>query len=153
MTAMNRNPGDGTIKRLAFDVGLSRVGVARSTALGRGEPVATLRSKERPWSALMPEIEGLVREFEIEGFVVGLPLNMDGSTGPQARCSESFAEALREAFPDVPVAMEDERLTSAEALERLHEIGVSGKKAREKIDAAAACLIVEAHLERRKAEG
>jgi len=137
-----------TPRLLAFDVGESRVGVARSTALGRGEPVATLLVKNRPWRLVKDEIEALVREFEIEGFVVGLPRNMDGSLGFQAQRTERFARSLQKAFPSLPVVMEDERLTTEEAFERLAEAGIRGQKARRRVDAAAACLIVEGHLAR-----
>ena len=143
----------GSIPRLlAFDVGASRIGVARSSALGCGEPVTTFHVKNRPWRLVKAEIETLVREFEIEGFVVGLPRNMDGTLGFQARHSEAFARRLSKSFPSIPVALEDEQLTTEEAFERLAEAGVRGRKAQERVDAVAACLIVEGRLARLKQE-
>jgi len=135
-------------RMLGFDVGRSRVGVARSTALGRGEPLAVLRVKNRPWASIRPEIEALVREHEIDELVVGLPRNMDGSLGGQARYSQQFARSLANAFPKIPVVFEDERLTTEAAFERLAEAGVRGPKARERVDAVAASLIVEGRLAR-----
>jgi putative Holliday junction resolvase len=135
---------------LAFDVGEARVGLARSTALGLGEPVTILRVKGRAWSEIEKEIAKIVEEFGIEGFVVGLPRNMDGSLGPQARYSEEFAQKLGRSFPGIPVVLEDERLSTEEAYERLAEIGVRGRKAKERVDAVAACVILESSLQRRK---
>ena len=137
---------------LAFDVGLRRVGVARSTALGRGEPLATLSVSNRQWRLLFPDIEKLIGEYEIEEFVVGLPRNMDGSFGAQARLSEEFSRSLGKAFPGIRVVLEDERLSTEQARERLAEAGVRGRKAKQWIDAAAACMIVEARLQRLAAE-
>ncbi|MCX7014017.1 MAG: Holliday junction resolvase RuvX [Candidatus Sumerlaeota bacterium] len=144
-------------RMLAFDVGLRRIGVARSTALGQGEPLAVLPVRNRQWRLLCLDISRFVREYEIQEFVVGLPFNMDGSRGASARLSEEFAHWLRKTFLDIRVVLEDERLTTEQARERLAEAGVRGRKARKRIDAAAACMIVESRLARlameaRKAE-
>lgn len=76
------------------------------------------------------------------GMVIGLPLNMDDSEGPRAQSARALARNLLKAR-DIPIAMHDERLTSAEAEERLRAKGVQGAKIREQVDALAAALILE----------
>ena len=82
--------------------------------------------------------------------VVGLPLRLDGSQGPQAEKVMAFVERLRRVV-GVPVVTRDERLTSVEAGERLREAGVRGRARKVRIDQAAACLILQERLDERKA--
>lgn len=139
-----------SIRILGFDVGRARIGVARSTALGTAEPVETIRAKNRPMAEILARIEQLSQEHQTTEFVVGLPRNMDGSLGPQAKVSEHFAKRLHDAFPSIPIHLEDERLTTEAAVERLAAQKNRRQKTREMIDSMAAAIIVEAYLERRK---
>lgn len=133
---------------LGFDVGRSRIGVARSTPLGTSEPLLTIKARNRKMADVLEEIAGLLTAHQINEIVVGLPLNMDGSEGAQAGQSRVFARRLVEKFPGVPVHMEDERLTTEAAYERLAERGIHGEKARHLVDAVAAAIIIEARLSR-----
>jgi len=138
---------------LGLDVGRSRIGVARSTALGTAEPLETLHVRNRPVTQTIERLAQLCVQHQISQFVVGLPRNMDGSLGPQAEYSQRFARRLEQAFPGIAVHFEDERLTTEAALERLAEQGIRGPKARESVDAIAAAIIVEARLERLRRQG
>ncbi len=142
------NPNSLEARLMAFDAGAVRIGVARSTALGTAEPTATIQAKGRAWRDVAREIGELIRLYNPARLVVGWPKNMDGSVGAQARQCEQFANALRNSFPGIEVALEDERMTTEGAYERLADAGKRGRKARARIDAAAACMIVEAHLAR-----
>ncbi len=149
-TIMNTNLAQTRL--IGFDVGRARVGVARTTALETAEELGVLHVKNRPWAQVLDEARPWVEEFEIEGFVVGQPRNMDGTLGEQAQFTKGFARALRRAFPGMPVDMEDERLSTEEARVRLTAMGVKGSKAAERIDATAACVILESRLARLKLE-
>ena len=92
----------------------------------------------------------LVREHAVGELVVGLPLRLDGSPGPQAEKVMAFVERLRRVLR-VPVVTRDERLTSVEAGERLAEAGVRGRARKARLDQAAACLILQELLDERKA--
>jgi putative holliday junction resolvase len=83
-------------------------------------------------------------ELEVTQVIVGLPLNMDGSEGPQARAAARFAAELGQATGLV-VTLFDERLTSFEARERMREAG-GGRTQRGRIDAIAAAIILESWL-------
>ncbi|GIX30915.1 MAG: putative pre-16S rRNA nuclease [Porticoccaceae bacterium] len=124
------------LRVLAFDYGTRQVGVAVGQTLTQtATPVAVLRfAAERPdW----PRLEALVREWQPDLLVVGLPLNMDGSEGPAAAAARRFARRLA-GRTGVPAAMVDERLTTREA--RSHRPG------RAPVDGLAAQLILETWL-------
>ena len=137
------------MRLLALDVGDVRIGVAVSDetrTLASG--LTTLRSKGPRQD--VRQVAALVREQQAAEVVVGLPLRLDGSAGPQAEKVMAFVERLRRAVP-VPVTTRDERLSSVAASERLAEAGVRGSARKQKLDQAAACLILQELLDERKA--
>jgi putative Holliday junction resolvase len=137
------------VRLLALDVGDVRIGVAVSDETGTlASGLATLRSLGPRKDA--QQVAALVREHEVAEVVVGLPLRLDGSQGPQAEKVLGFVERLRRVLR-VPVATRDERLTSVAAGERLTEAGVRGRARHARLDQAAACLLLQELLDERKA--
>ncbi len=88
-------------------------------------------------------------ENQIEGFVVGLPLNMDGSVGSQAKLTQVFAEQLRR-LGTLVVELWDERLTSYQADTLMREAGLTRARRRRHRDALAAQVILQAFLDARR---
>jgi putative Holliday junction resolvase len=138
---------------LAVDPGQRRIGLAITGELG-AQPLFTLhRTSER---ADLKAILRFVRQHKVEQVVVGHPLNMDGTVGPQAEKAERFAAVLREALlqSEIPVHLLDERLTTHEAHERLDEFRrkVQGRGSRVKrdefVDQVAAAVLLESFLSR-----
>jgi len=137
------------VRLLALDVGDVRIGVALSDetqTLASG--LVTLRSVGPRKD--VHQIAALVRGHGVGELVVGLPLRLDGSRGPQAEKVLALAERLRRVLR-VPVITRDERLSSVAATERLAEAGVRGRERKARIDQAAACLILQELLDERKA--
>jgi putative Holliday junction resolvase len=137
------------LRLLALDVGDVRIGVALSDeteTLASG--LVTLRSLGPRKDA--QQVASLVREHAVGELVVGLPLRLDGTLGPQAEKVMAFVERLRRVLR-VPVLTRDERLTSVEAGERLREAGVRGRARKARLDQAAACLVLQEVLDERKA--
>ena len=137
------------MRYLGLDVGDRRIGMALS------DETATLASPLPTFVRVGPRqdvrrIAELVRVHEAGGVVVGLPLNMDGTRGPQAEKVLGFCEALR-ARTAVPVLARDERLTSVEAEEILSSRGVARKDRKGRVDALAATLILQEYLDHRRA--
>ena len=134
---------------LGLDVGEKRIGVALSdeTAV-LASPLTTLtRTGARKDAAAVAELAG---HHEVAAVVVGLPLNMDGTRGPQAEKVLSFVEALRRRL-GVPVLPRDERLTTVEADERLREAGLDWRERKRVIDQTAAVVILQEYLDQRAA--
>lgn len=135
----------------ALDLGKVRVGLAVSDELGAlAHPRAPLDARNR--KSLLAAIAEFAKSEEISRFVVGLPLDADGREGPSARRALSFAEQVAE-NTGLPVEMWDERFTTVEATRRLREGGRSAKKSRQRVDGAAACVMLQAWLDGRRGQG
>jgi putative Holliday junction resolvase len=137
---------------LALDVGERRIGVAVSDPTGSlARPLRTLvrGSREEDVTA----IAALVAAESAELVVVGRPLSLDGSEGPQARRIARYAEALAAHLP-IPVVLWDERYTTTEAEEILRQS--RGEKQRRRaraagdLDAIAAAVILQSYLDSRR---
>jgi putative Holliday junction resolvase len=87
-----------------------------------------------------------VRE-EVKAFVIGLPINMDGSQGPRAQATRAFVRNMAEKT-DIPFVFWDERLSTVAAERALIEMDVSRRKREERIDSAAASFILQGALDR-----
>jgi putative Holliday junction resolvase len=130
---------------LAFDFGLRRIGVACGDTVSR----SAVGLQAVPANAAGPRwelIASLMRDWQPDMAVVGLPYNVDGSDSEQTRNARSFAAELARRF-GLEVAMVDERYSSLEAEARLkaaRESGVRRRRyAKSDVDAAAACVILE----------
>lgn len=135
------------MRTLGLDVGERRVGVAISDPEGRlAVPLRVLERGQRDPAA----IAALARREGVERIVVGLPVSLDGALGPQAHEVRAFTQALR-AQTDAEVVEYDERLSSVEADRHLQAAGLRGKAARERRDAVAAAIILQAYLDSRRA--
>lgn len=133
-------------RALGLDLGERRIGVAVSDSEGRvATPLTVLeRSGSRKRDHKM--IAELVDEYEAGVVVVGMPLSLDGGTGPAARGAEQEAQQLGLAL-GVPVLTYDERLTTVIAEQALAEAGLSGKARRRRVDMVAASVILQGWLD------
>ncbi|NJN81546.1 MAG: Holliday junction resolvase RuvX [Caldilineaceae bacterium] len=144
-------------KLLALDLGLARIGVATCDPLGlAARPLTVIQRRSRRDD--FAQLARLVDEQEAVAVVCGLPLNMDGSEGQQARTTRKWAERLAYALRALqgrvtPVIFWDERLSTFAAQEILSH---SGKDSVEYIaeyiaeDAAAAAVILQSYLDARR---
>ena len=97
----------------------------------------------------MPRLLELAREYEVAGFVFGLPLRTDGSEGPEVESVRRFAAHLAAGDPSLKQAFEDERFTTVIAQRVLDEARVRGrKKKKQVVDRMAAQLILQSWLQR-----
>jgi putative Holliday junction resolvase len=128
---------------LGLDIGERRIGVAVSDPTQTvARPLTTIvrASRQEDFEA----VEGLVQKHEAEGIIVGLPISLDGTEGPQARQTRRYAERLSAAV-SVPIEYWDERYSSATAAEILQSRG-RGRHTRGEIDATAAAVILQSYL-------
>jgi putative Holliday junction resolvase len=134
---------------LGIDIGTRRVGVALSDPTGAIAQSLTVLPR-RSWEQILGAIAALIREHGVGTVVVGLPVQLDGVEGEAAAGARKFAERLR-AVVEVPVLLEDERLSTAEAERVMLEADVRRSARRARRDAVAAALILQRHLDRRRA--
>ena len=126
---------------LGLDLGHKRVGVAVSD-----ESWLTVRPLQavprKSWKELLRTVSEIVRSFDAQALVLGLPLSLDGTVGKAAEDTRRLARNFRLSL-DIPVFMQDERLTSREAEERLMSEGHSFDTLRDEVDSRAAAIILE----------
>lgn len=129
---------------IALDVGEKRIGVAVSDLLGlTAQGVATIETQgiERD----LQRVKEILRQYETDYVLCGLPRSMDGSEGFQAERVRAFADKLIDM--GYKVRFQDERLTTASARRTLLEADVSRKKRKQVIDKLAACYILQGFLD------
>jgi putative Holliday junction resolvase len=134
------------MRYLAIDYGTKRTGLAVCDA---GEMIASPLGVLHGRKDLIRKIGQIIAAENIEAVILGLPLNMDGSEGPQAKLVFAFAEQLKPHL-QIPIHFQDERLSSFGAEQKLREIGLSRAKKRERLDALAAAEILQTFLEQQK---
>ena len=134
----------GTV--LAFDFGEKRIGIAVGEwALRQSHPLTVIRAEAN--AERFARIAELIREWQPTSLVVGIPVALDGTPHAMtARCTR-FANQLRGRF-GLDVDYAEERLSSAEAEERLRESGYNARGAREHLDTLAAQIILQSYFQR-----
>ena len=134
---------------MSIDVGTKTLGLAlsdRTRMLASGLETIRRVKLTKDLAILLP----LAAKHEVAGYVIGLPINMDGSTGPRAQASTAFARSLA-AVVSQPILLWDERLSTVAAERALLEADTSRAKRAEKIDMVAAVIILQGLLERLRA--
>lgn len=130
---------------VALDVGDRTIGVAATDDLGFGaHGIGTVRRKGERHDH--PALEQMLRGREVERYVVGWPINMDGTEGPRAQKTRRFARRLRE-VTGRPVLLWDERLSTVEAERMLAESGVRPDRRKELVDMVAAEVILRSWMD------
>jgi putative Holliday junction resolvase len=136
------------MRYLAIDYGTKRTGLAICDASETiASPLAVLHGQKE----LLKKIVEIVETENVEAIVLGLPLNMTGTEGPQTKLVRKFAEQLKNHI-SIPIHFQDERLSSFGAEEKLSPADFTIKKRKKRIDAVAAAEILEAFLEQKTAE-
>ncbi|EKU27873.1 Putative Holliday junction resolvase [Catellicoccus marimammalium M35/04/3] len=134
---------------MGLDVGSKTVGIAVSDPLGwTAQGVEIIPIDEEKGYFGYDRVKALVKEYQVQAFVVGLPKHMNNSLGDRAEAAIRYGEHLEQRF-GLPVYYQDERLTTVEAERMLIEEGnVSRKKRKQVIDKLAAVMILQNYLDR-----
>jgi putative Holliday junction resolvase len=128
---------------MGFDVGTRRIGVAiGQPIIASAKPlsIVPVEGKKLPW----PALDALIREWEPDAFVVGIPLNRDGTVQPITLYAQKFADALHERYAK-PVHPVDERYSTVAARQECRQNRLLGSRSR--VDDIAAAIILEEYLQ------
>ena len=126
------------MRYLAIDYGNKRTGLAIcDPAEMIASPLSVIQGAEQ----LLEKVADVIKNENIEAIVLGLPLNMDGSQGYQAKLVLKFAEQLKRRF-DMPIHFQDERLSTFAAEEKLASADFTWKNKKKRLDAIAAAEIL-----------
>ncbi len=156
-TGRDRRQGTGRPRRgrvLALDLGQRRIGVAVSDSERRlATPLCVIeRDDDGGEAALCTSVARVVEETGATQVVVGMPLSLSGRAGSAARRASDEVAVLRAGL-DVAVSTADERLSTVTAARSLRQGGLDAKKARRRIDAVAASVLLQAWLDGRGGRG
>ncbi|HOA75726.1 MAG TPA: Holliday junction resolvase RuvX [Phycisphaerae bacterium] len=135
------------MRYLGVDFGTKRIGLALADAGEAGgiaSPLKILQARPQPAQNAQAILD-VADEYGADAIVIGLPLNMDGTEGPQAKLSKSLAAALTQ-LGSLPVHLHDERLTSHAADHKLLDRDLTRKQKKARHDAVAAAVLLESFL-------
>jgi len=131
---------------MGIDYGDSRVGVALSDPLGiTAQGLATLPNKV--YTKMLDALVSLVNEHGVEKIVLGLPKNLNGTSGDRAEVTEAFRADLESRLDGVDIILWDERLTTVQAAGILNVTNTRGKDRKNVIDTVAASIILQSYLD------
>lgn len=144
LTDLSTVPAEGRI--VSLDPGTKRVGVAVCDELRfttRPLPFITRTS----WKKLLVEVKNILAELDAKALVIGLPLRSDGGESEMSAEARSMHRRFSLSL-DIPVYLQDERITSYEAKSRLWQRGLDVKESRSQVDSEAAAIILSDFLDR-----
>jgi len=140
------------LRIMGIDLGEKNIGIAISDELGwTAQGLETVKRRGSIEKDL-DKINAIVQQYQVEKIVVGLPRNMNGTTGVQGQKALDFADKIRR-YLDLPVETWDERLSTVAAERLLINADVSRAKRRKVIDKLAASVILQGYLDARARAG
>lgn len=141
------------MRYIGLDLGTKTIGVALSDVTHTiSSPLKTIRFAEGDFNSAIPEIKELVEQFNVEKIILGLPKNMNNTIGESGDRALLFKDTIEESL-NVPVIMQDERLSTVEATNYMLEADISRKKRKQKIDGLAANIILQTYLDKERGRG
>lgn len=142
------NETENCMKIMAIDYGDVRTGIAFSDIRGiLASAYATVKESYAP--KLVIKLVEIIEKEKPERIVIGLPKNMDGSSGYRCDECKELARLLGEKT-DIPIDFEDERLTTVIAHDILSQNDIRGKKRKNTVDAVSATVILQSYLDKLK---
>ena len=134
---------------LGFDLGSKTLGVSVSDTTNTiASSLKTIFFEEDNYESLLIPVSELIKEYDANKIILGLPKNMNNTYGKRAEISIAFKEMLEKEF-NIEVILEDERLTTVISNNILISADVSRKIRKKKVDALAAQVILQNYLDRK----
>ena len=134
------------MRYLGFDLGTRTLGISISDetkTIATG--LTTLRFEDSCYESILEEIKNIVNDYKVEKIVLGLPKNMNNTIGERAETTLKFKETLED-YLNIPVVMQDERLTTVEAHKTMNFLEVDKRKKKSIVDTISAVYILEIFL-------
>ena len=131
---------------LAIDLGAKRVGIAVSDEL-QMTVTALARLERRSWKDLLRRVAAVIDSYDAQALIIGLPLNLDGTKGQAAEEAARMAENFRKSL-NVPVFLQDERLTSLAAESEMRAQGLDPTEISRRVDSESAAIILRDFIDR-----
>ena len=136
------------MRYLGLDLGSRTLGVSISDKSGTIARSLEIIRHNEDYDSLVPKVKEIIEEYGVDEIVLGYPKNMDNTVGYKAKLSEEFKKKLEDEI-EIPVNLQDERLSTKEAQDVLIKGDISRKKRKKVIDSMAACIILETYLNKK----
>lgn len=140
------------MKYLGLDLGSRTLGIAVSDITGLIATSYTVIRHNEEYDRLLDEVGKIIKEENISRIVLGFPKNMNNTIGPKGELSLDFKEKLEKRF-NIPVFLQDERLTTKEAETMLIKNNTRRDKRKKVIDKLAATIILQSYLDKENRNG
>lgn len=136
------------MRKLGIDYGDARVGISITDALNiTVQGLETIHHQGND-KIVLKRLEELLNEYEIDTFVIGIPINMDGTKTIRVEVTEKFIHKLKCRFPKIKIESIDERLTTVEAHKTMNFLNIDKKKKRNIVDTISAVYILETYMKK-----
>ena len=130
-------------RKLGIDYGLTRTGIAITDLLGiTAQGLETINNNGSD-KVILRRLAEIVEEYEVDTFVIGNPINMNGTESERSKQTDEFIHKLKSRFNTIPVIKIDERLTTVEAHKTMNH------KKRGIVDTIAAVYILEGYINKK----
>ena len=134
------------MRSLGIDYGDSRVGLAISDELNiTAQGIETVHHNGND-KIVLKRIEELLNMYEISTFVIGMPINMDGTSGERVEVTKKFIHKLKCKFNTIKVETVDERLTTVQAHKTMNLLNIDSSKKKNIVDTISAVYILETYM-------
>ena len=136
-------------RKLGIDYGLARTGLAITDPLGiTAQGLETIKNNGND-EIILRRIAEIVEEYQIDTFVIGNPINMNGTESERSKKTDEFIHKLNSRFNKIPVIKIDERLTTVEAHKTMNFLNINNHKKRDIVDTIAAVYILEGYINKK----
>ena len=138
------------LRAWGIDYGDARVGLALTDPLGyTAQGLETIHHQGND-KIILKRLEEILQKYEIGTFVIGMPVNMDGTKTERVEVTEKFIHKLRCKFPKIKVETIDERLTTVAAHRTMNLLEIDGKKKKNIVDTISAVYILETYMKKQE---
>ena len=136
-------------RKLGIDYGIARTGIAITDELGiTAQGLETINSNGND-KIILKRISELLETYQIDTFVIGNPLNMDGTNSKRTEETKLFVHKLKSRFNNIQIILVDERLTTVKAQKTMNFLNIDNKKKKSVVDTISAVYILESYINKK----
>lgn len=138
------------MRKLGIDYGDSRVGLAITDELEiTAQGLETIHHNGND-KLILKRLDEILSQYSIDTFVIGMPINMDGSKTERVEVTTKFIHKLKCKFPKISIETIDERLTTVAAHKTMNYLNIGKNKKKQLVDTISAVYILETYMNKRK---
>ena len=138
------------MRTLGIDYGDARVGLALTDPLGFTAQGLETIHHQRNDKIVLKRLEEILQTYEIDAFVIGMPVNMNGTKTERVEVTEKFIHKLKCKFPKIQIETIDERLTTVAAHRTMNFLEIDGRKKKNIVDTISAVYILETYMRKKE---